>query len=152
MDGWTLAFLALLSETIKQAGAKNVFFILMYEGMRAYMWRAVIHYNGSLSNMMQHYSRVLGKDRFVDFKSSDITLLCQEIVGLGPEHRLLVSAVLRSLWARHWQQAVVNTGSGAQGGGQQGSLLGGIHEVWRLQQRHGWQKQQDHKTGSGIRL
>ena len=73
----------------------------MYEGMRAYTWRAVIYYNGSLSHMMQHYSRVLGKDRFVDFKSSDITLLCQETVGLGPEHRLLVSAVLRSLWARH---------------------------------------------------
>ena len=86
-----------------QARAKIVYFILMNEGMRAYTWRALIHYNGSLSHMMQHYSRVLGKDRFIDFETSDITLLCQGhwTVGLGPEHRLLVSAVLRSLWARH---------------------------------------------------
>ena len=75
-------------------------------------------------------------------------------MGLGPEHPLLGSVVLGSLWTRHWEQAVVNTGSGAQGGGQQGSLLGGIHEVWRLQQWHGWQEQQDYETGksSGIKF
>ena len=53
---------------------KVFFFILMYEGMRACTWRAVIHYNGSLSSMMQHYSRALGKDRQVGFKA----FVCEE--------------------------------------------------------------------------
>ena len=46
---------------------KVFFTMVVCAGMRARTWRDVIHYNGSLSSMMGHYSTALGKDRSVTF-------------------------------------------------------------------------------------